>query len=90
VSTTERPVWRISPFVRPLRRIIDDDGACALPDDVPHCHGAEIQHDDGLAECWPAIGDEVCESPGSGRHGFIHFCERASRARYAHRCQRCR
>jgi hypothetical protein len=87
VSTTERPVWRINPFVRPLQRVVDATGACALPEDAPHCHGAEIQHADGLAECYSFEGH--CDAPEPGRHGFIHQCERPSRARYTHHCSRC-
>ena len=44
--------WTISPLIRPLPRKLDERGGCAYPQDFPHCHGAEIQHTDGTAECF--------------------------------------
>jgi hypothetical protein len=87
---TDADTWRVNPFVRPLVPLTAADGSCDYAEDVPHCHGAEIQHADGVAECWNDLG--YCEAPEPGMHAFIHSCDRQTRRelhRYEHTCSRC-
>ncbi|WP_010243804.1 hypothetical protein [Pseudonocardia sp. Ae707_Ps1] len=88
IPTSDGQTWRISPFVRPLPRIVDRTGACAYPDDVEHCHGTEVQHGDDVAECFQ-LG-EPCAAPRPGKHVYVHSCAEIDELPLWHRCSRCR
>ena len=79
--------WTISPLIRPLLRKLDERGGCAYPQDFPHCHGAEIQHTDGTAECFNP--GQPCPYPRPGAHAFVYTCADVTH-RLTHRCTRCR
>lgn len=81
------PTWKISPFIRPLVRKLDAQGLCAYPPEVEHCHGTEVHHADGTAECLQ-IGS-TCAYPRPGMHAFIHTCDDVD-YRLVHHCSRCR
>lgn len=80
--------WKINSLIRPPVAVLDEHGQCALPQDLRHCHSAEVQHQDGIAECL-AIDGGQCEAPGPGHHVRIHPCEPAMFDFYRHSCQRC-
>lgn len=84
--------WTINPFVRPLGTPDEHAhaGECDLPADFPHCHGAEIQHVDGTAECISHAG--TCDAPEPGRHPVTHRCAPEYRRAlgYVHWCSWCR
>lgn len=61
-------------------------GPCTLPDDVEHCHGMVIRHDDGVRECH--LGPH-CEVP-DGMHFNSHACAELTAVAPRHRCATCR
>lgn len=81
-------LWRVTLLVEPLDAAVDPvTGECAVPAFVSHCHGTEVQHADGIAECGSL--DEVCRAPGPGRHVQVQVCDPEFRDLYTHTCAQC-
>lgn len=81
-------LWQVTLLVRSLDAAVDPvTGQCAVPAYVSHCHGVEVQHADGIAECRSL--DEVCPAPGPGRHVQVQTCDPEFSDLYTHTCAHC-